>query len=484
MFRIGSCRVACLVPALELIRDKGVTRKASRTSVRADPPAESPPNYRPLQYWYVVGVLMLAYILSYVDRSILTLLVEPIRADMGFSDFEISLLHGFAFAVFYSFMGYPIGRYADSHHRVGVVAVGVALWILMTAACGVVKNFISFFLVRMGVGIGEAALNPAAYSIITDYFPPEKLSRGISTYVMGTYMGFGISYLVGAGVLTAIGDNPDLDLPFVGHVYAWQVAFFIVAAPGALLLLLLLTVREPYRKGRMHSQGIKVKPVPFREFGQFVAANWKTFACHALGFGCLGVMVNGMALWTPTFLTRTYGWDIVQAGTAYGLILLVFGAGGIYFGGWVADRLRSFGHKTAAFTTAAWCAVGAILPSSLFPLMSGANGALFVMVPMVFFSAAPWGIAVSALQQFTPNELRGQVSALLYLFPVNLIGIGLGPSIVALITEQAFGDPTALRYSMAIVGCGASVLATCALVLGIRPFAKSLERAERVWSLS
>lgn len=448
-------------------------------------PASSP-NYRPAQYWYVVGVLMLAYILSYVDRSILTLLVEPIRSDMGFSDLEISLLHGFAFAVFYSFMGYPIGRYADSHHRVGVVAVGVALWSLMTAACGVVKNFVSFFLVRMGVGIGEAALNPAAYSIITDYFPDEKLARGISTYVMGTYMGFGISYLVGAGVLSAVEGVPDLHLPLLGHVYAWQLAFFIVAAPGALLLLLLLTVREPHRKGLMRSNVGAIKnsqPIPLREFRRFVVINCKTFACHALGFGCLGVMVNGMALWTPTFLTRTYGWDIVQAGSAYGLLLLVFGAGGIYLGGWTADKLRASGHQTSAFTTAAWCAVAAVAPSSLFPLMPTAQAALLVMAPMVFFSAAPWGVAVSALQQFTPNELRGQVSALLYLFPVNLIGIGFGPSIVALITEQGFGDPAALRYAMSMVGCAASMLAACALFAGIRPFAKSLACAARGWRL-
>ena len=442
-----------------------------------------PPSYKPSQYWYVVGVLMLAYILSYVDRSILTLLVEPIRTDMGFSDFEISLLHGFAFAVLYSVMGYPIGRYADSHHRVGVVVVGVAVWSLMTAACGIVKNFIGFFLARMGVGIGEASLNPAAYSIITDYFPAEKLSRGISTYVMGTYMGFGISYLVGAGVLSLIGESPGFELPLIGRLHAWQLAFFIVAAPGALVLLLLLTVPEPYRKGRMQGNESQVKPVPFRDFRRFVAFNWKTFACHALGFGCLGVLVNGMALWTPTFLTRTFGWDIVKAGTAYGLVLLIFGAGGIYCGGWIADRLHARGHRSGAFTTAAWCAVGTIVPATLFPLMDSAQGALVVMVPMVFFSAAPWGLAVSSLQQFTPNELRGQVSALLYLFPVNLIGIGLGPSLVALITERVFENPADLRYSMAFVGSGASILAACALFSGIRPFSESLIRTGKGWDM-
>ncbi|MGV0036702.1 MAG: MFS transporter [Candidatus Azotimanducaceae bacterium WSBS_2022_MAG_OTU7] len=158
---------------------------------------KTPPYPRPLYAWLVVGILMLAYILSYVDRSILTLLVDPIKEDMGLSDFQISLLHGFAFAIFYSALGFPIGRIADVKNRVGVIAIGVTLWSLMTAACGVAKNFTHFFLARVGVGVGEASLNPASYSIITDYFPTEKLSRAISTYVMGTYLGFGTAYIIG-----------------------------------------------------------------------------------------------------------------------------------------------------------------------------------------------------------------------------------------------------------------------------------------------
>ena len=438
-----------------------------------------PPDYRPARYWYVTGVLMLAYMVSYVDRSILTLLVEPIRRDMGFSDIQISLLHGLAFALFYSLMGFPIGRIADRRHRVGIIAIGIAVWSVMTAVCGVARNFVQFFLARVGVGVGEAALNPAAYSILADYFPREKLSRGLSTYVMGTYMGFGVSYLVGAWVLGVVQDMPDFEIPLLGRFYSWQMAFFLVAAPGILLLLLLMTIREPYRRDRLYKDGPGAKSVPLREFLAFVNTNRRTFLCHAAGYGCLGVLVNGMALWTPTFLVRTYGWGMVDAGVAYGAILLVFGAGGIYCGGWLADHLQARGQRTATFRTAAICAVFAILPASLFPLAKTPSTALLVLTPMVFLSAAPWGVAVASIQQITPNELRGQVSALMYLFPVNLIGIGMGPTAVALITERGFGNPGDLRYSMAIVGCVAGVMAAGILSAGIRPFRNSLRRAER-----
>lgn len=439
---------------------------------------QTPPVYGPARYWYVTSVLMLAYMVSYVDRSILTLLVGPIRRDMGFSDIQISLLHGLAFALFYSLMGFPIGRVADRRHRVGIIAIGIAVWSVMTALCGIARNFTQFFLARVGVGVGEAALNPAAYSILTDYFPRDKLSRGISTYVMGTYMGFGVSYLVGAWVLGVVQDMPDFEVPVLGRFHSWQMAFFLVAAPGILLLLLLMTVREPFRRDRLYKDGSNAKGVPLREFLAFVKANRRTFLCHAAGYGCLGVLVNGMALWTPTFLVRTYGWDMVDAGVAYGVILLVFGAGGIYCGGWLADHLQARGQRTATFRTAAICALSAILPATLFPLAKTPSTALLVMTPMVFLSAAPWGVAVASIQQITPNELRGQVSALMYLFPVNLIGIGLGPTAVALITERGFGNPGDLKYSMAIVGCVASVMAAGILSAGVRPFADSLRRAE------
>ena len=427
--------------------------------------------------WYVIGVLMLAYIVSYVDRSILTLLVEPIKRDIGVSDTQVSLLHGFAFALFYTLMGLPIGRLADRRHRVGIIAVGVAVWSVMTAACGVARSFGSLFLARVGVGVGEAALNPAAYSLIADYFRPHLISRATSTYVMGTYLGFGIAYIVGGWVVAAVADTPDLVLPVVGSVAAWQMVFFYVAAPGGVVLLLLATLREPVRRERLRTPGAgRNAGVTLAELGRFLRLNARTFTAHALGFGCLGLLVNGMALWTPTFLVRTYGWEISNAGIAYGMLLLVFGGGGVYLGGWLADRIDKRGRVGGPFVVASLCAFGVIVPAVAYPLMPSGGLSLLVMAPMILCSSAPWGVAVSALQQMAPNELRGQVGAF-YLFTVNLIGIGLGPTVVALLTDYWFGDPAALRYSMVVVSGAAATAAALSLRWGLPHFRASLGRA-------
>ena len=439
---------------------------------------EGPGAYPRQAYaWYVIGVLMLAYIVSYVDRSILTLLVEPIKRDIGVSDTQVSLLHGFAFALFYTLMGFPIGRLADRRHRVGIVAVGVAVWSVMTAACGVARTFGHLFLARVGVGFGEAALNPAAYSLIADYFRPHLISRATSTYVMGTYLGFGVAYIVGGWVVAAVADMPDVVLPVIGAVAPWQTVFFYVAAPGALVLLLLATIKEPERRQRFRAGGAgRDAGVTLAELGRFLRLNGRTFTAHALGFGCLGLLVNGMALWTPTFLARTYGWEISDAGIAYGVLLLVFGGSGVYLGGWAADRIDRNGRVGGPFLTASLCAFGVIAPAVAYPLMPTAELSLLVMAPMILCSSAPWGVAVSALQQMAPNELRGQVGAF-YLFTVNLIGIGLGPTAVALLTDYWFGDPAALRYSMVVVSGAAATAAALSLRWGLPHFRASLGRA-------
>ena len=441
-------------------------------------PGEEPGDYPRQTYaWYVIGVLMLAYIVSYVDRSILTLLVEPIKQDIGISDTQVSLLHGFAFALFYTLMGFPIGRLADRRHRVGIIAVGVTVWSVMTAACGIARSFGHLFLARVGVGVGEAALNPAAYSLIADYFRPHLISRATSTYVMGTYLGFGIAYIVGGWVVAAVADTPDLVLPVVGSVAAWQTVFFYVAAPGGLVLVLLATLREPVRRERLRAPDTERDPgVTLAELGRFLKLNSRTFTAHALGFGCLGLLVNGMALWTPTFLVRTYGLEISDAGIAYGALLLVFGGGGVYLGGWLADRIDNQGRVGGPFVTASLCAFGVIVPAVAYPLMPTAGLSLLVMAPMILCSSAPWGVAVSALQQMAPNELRGQVGAF-YLFTVNLIGIGLGPTVVALLTDYWFGDPAALRYSMVVVSGAAATAAALSLRWGLPHFRASLDRA-------
>ena len=437
--------------------------------------------------WYVVGVLMVAYLFSYVDRSILSLLVAPIRSDLDLSDTEVSVLHGLAFAIFYTLLGFPVGRLADRSNRVAIIVAGIGAWSFFTAACGLARNFWQLFFMRVGVGVGEAALNPCAYSIIADSFPQRLLSRALSTYVMGTYLGFGVAFVVGGLVVGSVSDNPTTHLPLLGEVRTWQAAFIYVGLPGLLVMALVgLTLREPPRRGLMRGAGgaggageknPPSKGVPIPVLLGFVKRNLRTLVCHVLGFGFIGVLVNGVVLWTPSYFARSHGWAISEAGVLYGLVLATLGPTGIILGGWVADRWDRAKPRGGPFLAAAGFTALGIAPAFVSTLVADAYLSLALIAVLVLCTSAPWGVAVSALQQFTPNEMRGQISAI-YLFFVNIIGIGMGPTLIALVTDHAFGDDAMLRYAMSLVAGAAAILAALTLGFGLPAFRSSLKRAE------
>jgi MFS family permease len=198
--------------------------------------------------WYVVIVLMVIYTLSFIDRQILAFLVGPIRADLQISDTAIGLLGGFAFAIFYTLLGLPMGWLADRKSRRGLIAIGLVFWSLMTALCSLARSFGTLFAARIGVGVGEATLTPAAFSLIADYFPREKLARALSVYSMGILIGSGLAFIVGGAVVQAMNGMPALQVPVLGTMAPWRLTFLIVGLPGLAIALLLLTVREPVRR--------------------------------------------------------------------------------------------------------------------------------------------------------------------------------------------------------------------------------------------
>jgi len=234
--------------------------------------------------WYAVFILLLAYILSFVDRIIMSLLVIPIQQDLGTSDAQMGLLMGFAFALFYTAIGVPIARLSDVKSRKIIVSVGIFLWSLMTAACGLAKSFFQLFLARIGVGVGEAALSPAAYSMITDFFPEEKLGRAISVYQSGGLFGGGLAFIIGGAVVSFIIGSKAISLPLIGFLQPWQIAFIVVSIPGILMALLMLTVTEPKRKGMGQdlAQSVSVKDAV-----AFMFKNWKVYFSVFIGFAIL-----------------------------------------------------------------------------------------------------------------------------------------------------------------------------------------------------
>jgi MFS family permease len=429
--------------------------------------------------WYVVAVLVLAYTVSYVDRTILTLLVQPIRAALGISDVQISLLHGLAFAIFYTVLGVPLGWLADRATRTKIIAAGIFVWSLMTALCGLSRNFWQMFLARVGVGVGEAALSPAAYSMINDYFRPQRRTLAISVYATGVYIGSGLALIVGGGVIAV---TPALELPVVGHLEPWQVVFLAVGLPGLLVAALMLTVREPTRRGLLKRASAAGAAHPtVAETVRFVRARFRTYGFHFLGFSMLTMLWSGCAAWIPAFFARTFGWTPGEVGPVFGTIVALFGTVGLSLGGLVAERLKARGYSDGNMRTGIVSAV-ALLPLGVAaPLMPTAELAMAVYAAFVFFSSLPFGAAAAALQEITPNQMRGQVSAL-YLFVVNLTGIGLGPTIVASIGQYGFGDDAAVRYALAITAGAAAVLAAGLLALSLKPYRAAVADAANGWT--
>ena len=423
--------------------------------------------------WYVVGVLIVAYTISYVDRTILTLLVKPIRESLQISDTQLSLLHGLAFAVFYTFLGIPIARLADRHNRTRIIALGIAVWSLMTALCGFAKNFGQLFLARVGVGVGEAALSPAAYSILSDYFKGAALTRALSVYTSAIYIGAGLALMIGGAVIATV---PALDLPVLGHFEPWQVVFLFVGLPGLLVAVWMLTVREPVRTG-MSRAATAGQSLPVRAVARYIGDRAGAYGFLIAGLSASSLLWNGSMAWIPTFFIRTFEWTPAMIGMRFGLMLLVFGTAGILFGGWFSGWLRNRGHMDANLLVGVLSAVLVFLPGIIAPLIADETLCFAAFCAFVLAGSMPYGAAGAAFQDITPNQMRAQVIAI-YFFFLNLAGIGLGPTVVALFTDQVFGDDLAVKYSLVAVAAIMAPLAALLLWVGRRSYRKCLAEIE------
>lgn len=433
--------------------------------------ADDDATYPPVRYaWYVVGVLTLANVSGFVDRQILSLLVIPIRRDLGISDTQMSVLMGLSFALFQTVLGVPIGRLADRHSRRAIIAAGVAAWSVMTMACGLARTFRQLLVARIGVGVGEAALQAPAVSLVSDYFPRARRATAMSVYTLGTFVGSGLAYLVGGTIAGAAAEPGRLHWPIVGELYPWQAVFFIVGAPGLVIALLFLTVREPARRGATPG----ARPVPVSTLVRYVRANAATFTTQSLGFALSATVNYGIAAWLPTFLVRTYGWPIARAGIVQGTLTMTVGVLGVVTGGRVADRLVRRGIIDGPLRVGIIGALGMLVFAGLYPLMPTAALAVLLLAPVNFFAAFPWGAAYTAAAETMPSPLRAQGTAL-YVLVINLVSGALGATAVALVTDRVFGDDLALRYSLSIVSATGMMLAAALLAAGLGPYRRTVQ---------
>lgn len=418
--------------------------------------------------WWAVSVLTLAYIISFVDRTILSLLIEPIKADLSLSDTQIALIQGFAFGLFYAVMGLPLGWLADRMSRRGLIAIGAGVWCLATSACGLASSFVQLFIARIAVGVGEAALGPAALSMISDSFPKERRALPIGVYAAAAAFGAGLALIVGGTVIQLVSTNEALVLPVIGAVERWQAAFVIVGAGGLLLLPLLATVVEPIR--REEPSAARGETRMFR----FVRENANFMVRHYAAVSIYSIIIYATLSWVPAQFMRVYGWTAGETGFRYGLVLLIFGGAGTILGAFIAQTLAKRGVEHPAIRITA---VGMIVAGVLLSQAGWADDgwtALTWYAPALMFMTLPGGTAIQVVQEAVPNRLRGQASAVYYL-TISIVGLTFGPLSVGLLTDYVYEDPrqvgAALAWVAIVIGPAMGLLALSTR----KPFARLID---------
>lgn len=451
----------------------------SRTAV--EPPA-AVPYPAPAVGWYATLVLAFLYWLSILDRFIISLLVDPIKRDMGISDVQFGLLHGFAFAVTYALFGLLAGALADRFSRRWIIFISVSVWSLATAACGMAQNFWQLLLARVGVGAGEAGLNPSAMSMLSDLFPRDRLTSALAVYSIGATVGSGTAYLFGGLLVDLVSRVDYFNVPLLGQLRSWQAVFFIVGIPGALLSLIIFTLPEPVRRDRakLAEPGARFwRSVygSYRNLIRFMRGHLRFFLCHYLGFAVASAIVGGGGAWYPAHMGRTFGWSPGQIGLTLGLTLVAAGICGKLICGHFVDAMYRLGYRDAQLRWYAACLViatpiGIIATTSGNPwIFLGGIGALLVLL-------SPLPACYSAsLNLVTPNELRGTGIAF-FAATAGMLGLGGGPFLIATISESLFSGPSAIGNGMAVTIAICGPLAALLLALGCRPMRQAMSEAE------
>ena len=404
-----------------------------------------PPQYPPpSRAWLLVTLLTIAYVVSFVDRYILSLLIDPIKADLGLSDFQIGILLGPAFGIFYATIGLPLGYLADRTRRTWIVAAGVSIWTMATALSGLARNFAQMLVARVSVGIGEAALSPCAMSLIADSFPEERRGKPIAMYSSALSVGAALAALLGSAVLFWTNSAGNITLPLVGELTPWRIAFLIAGLPGLLLVVPFLLMREPPRITAPTGAGRQNLGDMFRHVGR-----------HALTYGCFVSVFCYMTIvaysqgWLAVMFDRTFGWPVEVFALYDGLLLIVIGPVSVMFAGWLSDRQTGRGQRDAPMRIAILGLFLSVPMAVIGPLLGNDIAAFIVVSASTIGGAFISSVGVTALLKIVPVGIRAQTIALYYM-AISLAGLFLGPSLVGLLNDQVFGAD-GVRYSVAVI---------------------------------
>ena len=424
---------------------------------------------REIDGWYLVFVICCATILSYMDRGIVNVLVPDIKHSLSLSEVQVSIIQGFSFSVSFALAGLLIGALVDRFDRRVIIVGGIACWSLMTVVCGMAQNFWQLFAARAGVGIGEACLLPAAYSMVSDRFTAVRRGMPMGIVTTATAIGGTTAPLIGGGILMLLGQGELVSLPLFGATETWRVAFVVAVSPSLFVILLMLTLREP-RRSEYHETSDSGS-----SYFYFLAKRWQIFLPLYLAFACIFMLANATAAWAPTAMIRIHGFTASDAGVAVGIAMAPGGVLGTLLGGFLGDRLAR--QKRGSGRLRAW--FGGTVPALLGAAFFVVPGPAWLFLVGLFLVQLVAGVLTSlsypALYEAIPPQFRGR-SVAVYMLIGNIFGLGLGTTAVALLTERVFVDVNMVNVSMAWVTAVSAVASPLLIMIQLRGYAAMRER--------
>lgn len=431
--------------------------------------------------WYGVFVLMLGGLVGIMDHQIFNLVVEPVRSSLGLTDVQIGVLQGLAFTLFYMVLGFPIGWLVDRMHRLRLTGIGVAILGAGTLGCGLAHSFDAMFVSRSLIGIGEAALAPAAVSLIADYFSP--LQRPVAMSVYGAYEmgGAGLSLLAGGIMLGVAGTLQRAPIAGFATLEPWRFVFIAAAIPAFIVAVVLVTADEPLRRNDS-DESAQGEPGEIRrsapEFWVFLRRARGWIVPHILGLSVVASVSMGLLNWMPTILIRDYGWHAQDIGFTLGMMFLALGPAGTLSAGYITRAWQRRGIEDAALRAAC---LGTLVVCAAVASIALPWSSRTILVPIgvaVFGTSLTPMVSIVAIQHATPAHLRGRISAIYYL-ATGIAAGNLGPLIPALLTQYAFRSTAKIGESLAIFGLVATPLAVAVLSASLAPYRRLLAQGAR-----
>jgi len=432
---------------------------------------------RPAYAWYVICVLTAASTFALLDRVAIGLMVDPIKRDLHMTDTQMGILQGLAFAIFYSLFGLPVGYLVDRWRRVRLLSLGVVAWSAATMACGLAQSYVALFLARITVGAGESVGTPSSVSLISDYFSPANRARAMGAFMVAGAVGQAMAYLIGGVAIGAAAGLRAAAAPVFGAMADWQITFLLIGLPGFVIAFLVaFTVREPVRRERMSS-----KRAPIGALWTQLQANRGAYAALILGAVSNAAVIAAQIGWFPSLFARVHHWTPTHIGTVFALVGFPCGLSSALSAGWIMSWLARRGRTDGPILVM----LGQALVWSIFgPLKALAPTptlALLAHIPTAMTAIWSATAALTALNQITPNELRGQVIAISSIM-TGLVAYSIGAASVGVMNDHLFPGAGGIGLSLSCVYVVCGVASVSILASGRQAFTGSVARIR--WGLS